>query len=130
MDLVKERGMEERVVTVKRDELLQTLKKNKEKHQKAYKEAVDGYKSQAKKRLEKLKESVLKSTEENFIKISRKIEEFDPSSEEPLTNTIYILSNTSFNLEVPRSYEKSYDIAIQMAEWEVNETIQLKQSEF
>ena len=123
-----ERGWGDREVTVNRQKLLDTLRSNREKHIKEYTEAVAGYKAQATDRLANLKKRIVKDINENFVKIQEKIDKFDP--EEPLTDHVTLTSMTSFSLQVPRSYEKSYDIAIQMAEWEVSETITLKQSQF
>lgn len=123
-----ERGWGDREVTVNRAKLLETLKANREKHIKEYTEAVAGYKEQATARLIYLKGKIVESVNENFVLIQKKIDTFDP--EEPLPDRITLTSVTSFDLQVPRSYERSYDIAIQMAEWEVSETITLKQSQF
>lgn len=123
-----EQGWEEREVTVNRLQLLATLKANREKHIKEYNEAVAGYKEQATERLVSLKSRLLKSVDENFAKIQENISKFNP--DEPLQDTIYLTNTTSFSLQVPRSYEKSYDVAIGMAAWEVAETVTLKQSQF
>lgn len=123
-----EQGWNEREVTVNREKLLETLKANREKHIKEYNESVAGYKQQASERLLSLKKRILASVDENFVSIQHKIDHFDP--EEPLQDRVVLTNVTSFDLQVPRSYEKSYDVAIQMAEWEVSETITLKQSQF
>jgi hypothetical protein len=124
-----DRNWEERTVTVDRARLLETLKFNREKHIKEYNEAVAGYKQQAKEQLASLRVKILKSVDENFGLITNKIDAFDPT-EESLSDHITLVGTTSFTLQVPKSYEKSYSVAIQMAEWEVAETIQLKQSQF
>lgn len=123
-----EQGWDEREVEVNRAELLETLKVNREKHIKEYNEAVAGYKQQATKRLAELKAKIIASVGANFVDIQQKIDAFDP--EERLPDSISLTNITSFNLQVPRSYEKSYDVAIKMAEWDVRPTITLKQSQF
>lgn len=123
-----EQGWDEREVTVNRAKLLDTLRTNREKHIKEYHEAVAGYKEQATARLVSLRKKIISSVDENFESIQQRIAKFDP--EEPLPDRIVLTSVTSFDLQVPRSYEKSYDVAIQMAEWEVSETVTLKQSQF
>lgn len=123
-------GLGERTVTVKRLDLLEKLKSNRIKHEKDYLDAVSGYKAQAKERLEKLKTKILKAANDNFEVIALKIEQFNPNAENPLSNSISLINETHFTLEVPKSHTRSYDIAIQMAEWEVNDTIELTQAQF
>lgn len=125
-----ERNWEERTVTVSRGKLLTTLKENLKKHVSEYNLAVAGYKEQAKERLVSLKTKILSSVEENFENISKRIEKFDPQSEDSMQDIVSLVNTTAFTLQVPKSYEKSYSVAIQMAEWEVSDTIELKQSQF
>lgn len=124
-------GWEERTVTVSREKLLSTLKENREKHAREYQESVAGYKVLAKERLQKKLSWARKTLKANFDEVSRKIDEFDLDDDEnPLTDTVSMLSSVSFSLEVPRDHTKSYDVAISMAEWEVGDTIELTQSQF
>ena len=128
MQDVLERGWNERTVTVNRNNLLEKLKANRDQHQKAYRESVAGYRQAA---LKKLKEKVARaqaSILDNEAMIAAKIERFDP--ENPLGDRVIVISQTDFSLEVPRDHTKSYDVAIQMAEWEVGENIELTQSQF
>jgi len=123
-----EMGWNERTVTVNRMKLLETLKSNREKHQKAYREAVAGYREAA---TEALNEQVAKARmaiEDNAAMIAVKIERFDP--DDPLSNQVVVLGQMAFTLEVPKDHTKSYDVAIEMAEWEVDDNIKLTQSQF
>jgi len=124
-----ERGWAERTVTVKTAKLLETLKKNRETHQKEYQEAMKGYKTLALKKLEKLGEKAKQSLHDNFASIAKKIEKFDPE-DGSLGDVITLISSMTFNLEVPKDHTKSYDVAIGMAEWEENDKIELLQSQF
>lgn len=125
---VMEMGLSERTVTVNRIKLLETLKANRDKHQSDYHDSLAGYKEQAKDALAKKVERARQSIDDNAEIISRKIDKFDP--EEPLANTVIVMQQISFQLEVPKDHTRSYDVAIQMAEWEVGETIELTQSQF
>ena len=123
-----EMGWNERTVTVNRMKLLETLKANRDQHQKAYRESVAGYREAATEALKKQVAKARKAIEDNAAMIATKIERFDP--EDPLSNQVVVLRQTSFTLEVPKDHTKSYDVAIEMAEWEVSENIELTQSQF
>lgn len=123
-----EMGWKERTVTVRRDKLLATLKDNLERHKASYDSAVAGYKNTAKAELERHVVKSHKSIDDSAAMIVAKIDRFDPS--DPLSDTVTLLSGISFRLDVPRDHSKSYEVAIQMAEWEVGDTIELTQSQF
>ncbi len=69
-----------------------------------------------------------KSIKDNEAMILAKLERFDP--EDPPSSQMVVLNQIAFHLEVPRDHTKSYDVAIQMAEWEVGETVELTQGQF
>jgi hypothetical protein len=121
-------GLEERTVTVNRIKLLDTLRENREIHKHAYVESVAGYRSDATTELEKQVSRARKLIADNQAMIAAKIDRFDP--DDALQNQVIVLSQVSFFLEVPQDHTRSYDVAIQMAEWEVGENIQLTQSQF
>jgi hypothetical protein len=128
MQTAIERGWADREVEVPREQLVKALKANRTKHIAEYNAAMAGYKEQAMASLIKLKASILAQVERNFGVIAKRIEELDP--EEPLGDHVSLVSSTSFSLRMPQSHEKDYDVAIGMAEWEVNPTIKLPQSLF
>ena len=121
-------GPGERTVTVDRMKLLETLRSNRDTHTKSYRESVAGYKEQASAALKKQLEAAKKAIDDNAEMIAVKIDRFDP--DEPLGDQVVVLGKISFTLEVPKDHTASYDVAIQMAEWEVGETIELTQSQF
>lgn len=123
-----EMGWSERTVNVCRLKLLETLKSNRDKHRREYRESVNGYCAAAVEELQKQVAKAKKAIEDNAAMIAAKIERFDP--EDPLSNQVVVLSQKSFTLEVPKDHTKSYDVAIQMAEWEVGDNIELTQSQF
>tara|TARA_Y100000034_G_C6879619_1_gene402807 strand:+ start:22 stop:486 length:465 start_codon:yes stop_codon:yes gene_type:complete len=124
-----ERGWTERTVEVNREKLLETLRENKDKHIREYGEAVRGYKTLAQEKLAALLCVAFRCLADNFDLIKTKIERLNPE-DESIRDTVTLLNAMTFSLEVPKDHSKSYEIAIQMAEWEVNETIELTQSQF
>lgn len=127
---VIDRGWDERTVTVDRQKLIETLKSNREKHSNSFREAISGYKHLAMERLVKLRERAKANVDDNFDDIKIKIERFNPNEESLLSDTVTLVNSMNFHLEVPQNHTKSYDVAIQMAEWEVNPTVELTQSQF
>lgn len=89
-------------VSVDKDRLLSTLRANREKHVSEYNEAVKIYREEACRALRR---------RANEIK-----------AEETLSHRI--------DLVEPQTFAEDYDRAIAMAEWSVEETIDLDESEF
>lgn len=123
------RDQEKREVEVNRMKLIETLEKNKEQHVKDYKEALAGYKEKA---TEKLSEEYLKakvSLEKNLEQARKKIQDFDPEDPES-TGYLQLINGVKVEMRVPYNYEDEYDAAIDLAKWDVNETIKLSFFEF
>ncbi len=123
-----EMGWDERTVTVNRLKLLETLRVNREKHGAEYLQSLAGYKSLASAELEKQFSRAMQTVGENKRMLQTKIDNFDP--DDPLQNQVVLIGQIGFTLRVPEDHTRSYDVAIQMAEWEVGDTIALTQSQF
>ncbi len=117
-----------REVKVDRERLLETLKSNREKHIQQYEEALAGYQEQALAKLQKAKETALARMEKNFQKVQLDLEDFDPESK--TSDYIELIQSEVIHLPVPRNYSKEYDAAIDIAQWEVEETMTLTFAEF
>lgn len=124
------RDQEKRTVEVNRFRLLTTLSTNKEKHVAEYEEAMAGYKAVL---LEKLEESFADAKnklEEKHAKIKAKIEKFTDSDISKQHDTFLLVEQVTVEMKVPRSFEKDYDAAIDMAHWDVRDTLELTHAEF
>jgi len=91
-------------IQVKKETVLTTLKKNKELHHKEFEEAIEGWVNQAKNKLEGLL-ILLNSSEAREVKFE-------------------------IHLPKPVSYEKEYDKAIKMVEFEIRDVIEISSSDF
>lgn len=120
-------GSGNRTVTVKREDLLNTLRENLSLHRRKYEEALRGYKEVAMRRLEKLKADTYNKIADEFQKIVEQIDKFDP---ERMDECIVLVHSANFRLAVPQDHSSSYEVAIRMAEWEVEDVITLTQAEF
>lgn len=127
--LVKGLRCNKREIEVNRVKLIQTLVTNKEKHIAEYQEAIKGYKEAAKTQLDLEIEKAKKKLENNYNQVIQKIEKFDPNDEDN-TDYIQLVPNITIELPIPRLYSEEYDMAIEMAQWEVNDTMKLTYAEF
>jgi hypothetical protein len=89
-------------IIVRKDELLEKLKKNKEKHVGEYKEAIRGYRVKCAELLDK--ELQLVESGEEFT--------------------------LGFNVTKPRSYEEDYIRVIEMLEMSIEDVVELDHTEF
>ncbi len=108
----RQMGWEDREVKVKRDALLDVLRKNRAKHIEDYKEACDGYRDQALKRIDEI-----------FTEARGTISRLKEGQ------TVAFMG-FQFGLPVPESHEKSYDQIIRMMEMSVDQEITLTCSQF
>ena len=102
-------------ITVNKDRLLATLRKNLEKHKTEYAEAREGY--------EVARVEALKSLAEAAFK----------AAEKPTKNNRNNVDDTyhKFNrLDRPSNHEDSYEQAIALMEWEENATLELSVNDF
>lgn len=89
-------------IKAKKAEVLKALKTNRAKHIAEYKEALKGYRVKCAKLLEK---------ELTKIEAGKKF-------------------NMYFSVNEPQSYEKDYNLAIEMLEMDINDTVELTRNEF
>lgn len=108
----RQMGWEDREVKVRRDELLNVLRKNREQHIKEYKDACAGY-----------REAALKRIDEIFADVRGTIIRLKEGQ------TVSVIG-LQFGLHVPVSHEKAYDQIIRMMEMSVDQEITLTCSQF
>ena len=89
-------------VKVKKQEVLETIKKNREQHRKIFLEAVDGYKAKC----VELLEMKLKAIKNGWV------------------------GAVSVSLPVPEDHTKDYDRAIKMLEMSVDDVIEMDEDSF
>ena len=113
-------------VTVDKAELLEVLKKNRERHEQNYREAVRDYRTLAKFELAEMVEKIKKQTDSSIAKIEEAI-----NAQEPARRTNYrIVDRYVLTTKAPVSHLKSYGLAIRMAEMSVSNNIELTEQRF
>jgi len=68
--------------------------------------------------------------EAQYAKLKKKVENFTDEQIAQQRDYFPLLDSISIEMKVPRSYEKEYLAAIDMAEWDVRETLELTHAEF
>jgi hypothetical protein len=126
-----QRDQEERTVEVNRLQLLQTLQENKQKHVKDYQEALVGYKASLLQQIESAFESAKQTVQSRYEKMKSSAEALS-SEDDILKQNDYIIfvDRVCIEMKVPKSYEKEYEAAIDIAYWDVRDTLELTNAEF
>lgn len=119
-----------RKVEVNREKLLDILRSNKQKHINDYREALQGYKEMALEKLQDGYEKAKVKLEKNLERGKTSIAEFDPENPRGVGDYLTLIEGVSVELKVPRDFSKDYDAAIDMAKWDVRETLELSNAEF
>jgi len=119
MRAVIKQGLPMRTTTVKRTELLEIVRKNREQHIADYQEACQGY-----------REAAVDAITKRISEISKDLGDILQTLSNGTVVRISPHVGLSFNLTVPESHVKDYDQVIRMLELEVDETVKLQSDEF
>lgn len=122
--------IKQRKVEVNRLQLVQTLISNREKHISEYNEALEGYKAMALAKLQDGYEKAKVQLDKNLERGKASISEFDPNNPRGVSDYLTLVDSIAVELRVPRDYSKDYDAAIDMANWDVRDTLELTHAEF
>lgn len=119
-----------RKVQVNRVKLLETLRANKEQHIKDYNDAMAGYKSQLLTRIDEAFARAKEKIDYQYTRFKTKISNLTDEDILKQSDSFVIFDEISVDMKVPRCYDKEYESAIDLAEWDVNETLELSYAEF
>jgi len=133
------KSLEERTIEVNRRELLKTLLENKERHIQDYEAAVEGYKRHLLQKIQTAYEDTKKiigNKHKKSIDLAESLESVEDIEKQtdffifngPIVITLIFHSLS--DMRVPRCYSKEYDAAIEIANWDVRDTIELTHAEF
>ena len=118
-----------REVEVDRKKLIEILVRNKDNHIMDYRQAVNGYVETAMEKLRTANEKAKQDIEDYFNVAMNKIKRFNP--DDPGNDSYFTLvKGVTVDLPIPRCYADEYDTAIQIANWDVNDTMVLTGAEF
>lgn len=130
MAAVAQRDQEKRIVTVDRVKLISILKENRQKHSDEYEEAMAGYKNVLLSKIDESFAEAKKSLEDRYEKTKAKVSNFTDEDISKQNDYFTLIDEISVEMKVPRSFVKEYDAAIDMAVWDVRDTLDLTYAEF
>ena len=119
-----------RTVEVNRVALIEALKENREKHIKEYEEAMAGYKSRLLESIDSAFEEAKCSLEKQYEKTVEKVRNLTDDDIAKQSDFMTLVDSVTVEMKVPRSYASEYDAAIDVAMWDVRETLELSHAEF
>lgn len=124
------RDQSERSVVVDREELIEVLTSNREKHLKDYEEAKLGYRASLLQRIDAAFSDAKKSIEARHRQTRESVEQMSDADIAKQNDSLVLLNSINIQMRVPRCFAKEYDAAIDMASWDVRETLELSHAEF
>lgn len=130
MTAIAQRYQEKRTVEVNRQRLIETLESNREKHVQDYEEAMAGYKAVLLTKIDEAFGDAQKQLHVKYEKTKAKVAAFTDADIAKQRDHFTLIEDITVEMKVPRSYAKEYDAAIDMAKWDVRETLELTHAEF
>lgn len=125
-----QRDQEKRIIEVNREDLLTTLKNNRDQHIIDYNEAMSGYKSMLLQKIDSAFIKARKDIESRYVSIVEKVKNFTNEDIIVQRDNFTILDGIYVEMKVPRSYVEEYESAIDVFTWEVKPEVQLSYAEF
>lgn len=119
-----------RIVRVNRTKLIETLRTNRTKHVEHFNKAMAGYKDAASKKIEEAFDGLADRLAKRREEITDKIKSFTPETADEFSDSLTILNGIHVNLKVPVSCADAYDAAIDMADFDTREELELSGAEF
>jgi len=119
-----------RTVEVNREELIKTLEANRAKHVREYEDAMAGYKSVLASKLEDAYTDAKAKIDKQYRRLKDRIDDMSDDEIGKQQDWFTLLDEISVQLKVPRSFADDYDAAIDIAKWDVRETLELSHAEF
>jgi hypothetical protein len=119
-----------RVVRVNRKQLVETLKTNRAKHVSEFKAAMAGYKAAALKKVDEAFGGLSDRLARRRTEVTDNINSFTPETADAFGDALVILNAVVVNLKVPVSYAEAYGAAIDMAEFDTRDELELSGAEF
>lgn len=130
MAAIAQRDQEQRKVEVNRIKLLETLEGNLKKHVQDYQDAMAGYKSTLLVKIDQAFEQAKDALQLKYGRLKTKVQALTDAAIEKQWDTIELVEAITIDMKVPRCFAKEYEAAIDMAKWDVRETLELTHAEF
>lgn len=130
MAAIARMDQEKRTVQVDREELIEALQRNREQHIRDYEEAMAGYKAALLTKVDNAFNEAGQQIEKMREKVRQRLSALTDADIPKQRDSFTIIDEIRVEMKVPRSYASEYDAAIDMAIWDVRETLELTYAEF
>ncbi len=130
MAAIARMDQEKRTIQVNRLRLIETLEANRAKHIQDYEEAMAGYKAVLLSKIDEAFADAKKQLEVKYEKTKSRVSSFTDLDIAKQRDSFTLIDDITVEMKVPRSYAKEYDAAVDMAKWDVRETLELTNAEF
>lgn len=124
------RDQQERIVQVNRKELIETLKKNRELHIQEYDVAKKGYRETLRQKIVSAFDDAISSIDKKRTALLSWADSLTDVEISKVNDNFTLLNGINLEMRVPRSYAKEYNTAIDIAVWDVRDTLELSYAEF
>lgn len=124
------RDLREREVLINREKLIKILRENMAIHIKEYEEAVEGYQDELLKRIEEGYSKAKVALDAAYKKIKGDAETLNKSEISKRLDHMTFIPQFSVSMPVPKLYKNEYQIAIDIAEHDVRDNLELTYAEF
>lgn len=124
------RDQESRTVKVDRELLIKTLVENRKKHIENYNNAMVGYKDALLLNIDRAFSDAKVTIEEKYKNTRNRVLKFKEEDIAKQRDHFSLVDSITVEMKVPKSFAKDYDAAIDMAKWDVRETLELTHAEF
>lgn len=130
MAAMAQRDQEKRTIEVDRVKLVEMLESNRKKHIQEFDEAMTGYKSVLLAKIDDAFADAKEQLKSRHEKVKERVAAFSDADIAKQRDTFTLIDEITVEMKVPRSYAREYDAAIDMAKWDVRETLELTHAEF
>ena len=130
MAALAQHDQQARTVIVDRKGLLDKLQTNLTQHCKDYEDAMAGYKTCLRQKVESAFDSAMSSLQAQKVVSLAVIDKMTDEDIPKQRDNYTIVDSISVTMKVPRSYAEEYKSAIDMFTWDVRETVELTFAEF
>lgn len=120
----------QRSTEVDRKKLIAILETNREKHVRDYEEAKAGYKAVLLEKVDEAFRDAAVTMQKRHEQAKRRIAELTENEISKQRDYQVLVDEISVEMKVPRSFAKEYDAAIDIAKWDVRDTLTLTYAEF
>jgi hypothetical protein len=109
---------------------LQKLIENRANHVRDFSEAMAGYRTALRSKVDQAYSEAKVKLDWRYSKATAKIASMTDEDIQKQDDWFQLIDAVQVEMKVPRSFESEYDAAVDMAQWDIRETLELTHAEF